>query len=150
MLEIKPLPNGHREVVATEGVVCRRGCQPSPDIHRMGMLPSDTIDDFEEVLEVPAFTKAQYDEKVAQLVRQKYSESEEFAIQRKYINTLGGVGSVEVAAHIGEVAGVEGVTHLDGVSAAIAEYVEYNDYVEKCKEDAKNPELYKAPDGMSY
>lgn len=58
-------------------------------IHRKGsdnyvksiiMLSSDTIEDYEEVPEKPAYTKAEYDAKVAELVREKYSESEEFAI----------------------------------------------------------------------
>lgn len=102
-------------------------------IHRLGtetyfkrgmVLPNDEVEDFEEVDELPKFTKSEYDAKVAELVRSKYSDSEEFAIQRKYLNSLSG----------------------DKNSDAVKEYEEYNTFVEQCKEDAKNPELYKTPE----
>lgn len=84
------------------------------------LLPSLTIDDYEEVDRIPAFTKAEYDKKVAELVREKYSADEEFAIQRKMINSM---------------------TEAD--AAAVAEYDAYNAFVNECKEKAKNEELYK-------
>lgn len=80
---------------------------------------------------IPAFTKAQYDAKVAELVRERYSESEEFAIQRKYLNFLA-KGKPE------------GPDEFAEVFPALSEYIAYNDYVEQCKEDAKNPDLYKS------
>lgn len=101
-------------------------------IHRLGTesyfkrstaLPSDTVEDFEEVDELPKFTKAEYDAKVAELVRQRYSESEEFAIQRKYLNSLSGTKNAD----------------------AVSEYKAYNDYVDECKIRAKNPDLYNTP-----
>lgn len=98
-------------------------------VHRLGSdayfsrattLPADTAEDFEEVDELPAFTKTEYDAKVAELVRERYSDSEEFAIQRKYLNALGG----------------------NEDSVAVAEFETYNAFVEDCKVKAKDPALY--------
>jgi len=98
-------------------------------VHRLGTdsyfrrsttLPTDTVDDFEEVDELPAYTKAEYDAKVAELVRRKYSESEEFAIQRKMLNTL--LSPMTLSE--------------DAAENAVSEYAEYNEYVERCKADA--------------
>ena len=66
-------------------------------------------------------------------IRERHSESKEFAIQRKYMNVLA-KGPVEEAAAFAE------------DNPVVAEYLEYNRYVEQCKEDAKNPDLYKAPE----
>lgn len=96
------------------------------------MLPSQTLEDFEEVDEIPPFTKSEYDAKVAELVREKYTESEEFAVQRKMMNLL---MPTAMSNHSEEQA-----------NSIMAEYNEYNSFVEKCKEKAKNPELYKTED----
>lgn len=98
-------------------------------IHKIGtdtyaksviMLPDETEDMYEEVAEIPPYTKAEYDAKVNDLVRQRYSESEEFAIQRKMLNTL-----------MSPMAMSE-----EGAESAVTEYAEYNAYVEQCKADA--------------
>lgn len=98
-------------------------------IHKLGtdnyakaiiMLPSETIDMYEEVAEIPPYTKAEYDAKVNELVRQKYSESEEFAIQRKMLNTL--ISPMTLSE--------------DAAESAMDEYGAYNEYVDKCKSDA--------------
>lgn len=98
-------------------------------VHRIGsevyfsrstVLKSDTIADFEEVDSIPKYTKSEYDAKVAELVREKYSESEEFALQRKMLNTL-----------------ISPMTLSDEVVETISkEYAAYNEYVEQCKADA--------------
>lgn len=102
-------------------------------IHRVGsdiyfrkgmILPSQSIDDYEEVDEIPPFTKAQYDGMVAKLVRERYTESEEFAIQRKAINATFSPSAISE----------------DNV--VMSEYREYNEFVEECKQKAKNPKLY--------
>lgn len=107
-------------------------------IHRLGtetyfkrsmVLPDDTMEDFEEVDELPKFTKAEYDQKVSELIRERYTDSEEFAIQRKMINATNA-----------------DVPYSDiETSKAIAEYETYNLYVEECKVRAKNPDLYNTP-----
>lgn len=121
MLKINKLKGSLREVEATEGYVTRKGEAPG-EIHRMMMCPSDTLDNFEEVLELPPYTKAQYDAKVGELVRERYTENDEFAVQRKYLNSIGGGSKDE---------------------RAITEYVAYNAFVEECKAKAKDSELYK-------
>lgn len=98
-------------------------------IHKIGtetyaksviMLPSETIDMYEEVAEKPAYTKDQYDAKVAELVREKYTESEEFALQRKAINSAFSPSVVSADSNV-----------------ALNEYQQYNAYVEDCKLRAK-------------
>lgn len=114
------------QLAATNGYVHKIGT----DIYvpSIVMLPSDTIEMYEEVAEKPAYTKEQYDAKVAELVRQRYTESEEFAIQRKAIN----------AAFSPSAASAD--------SAAMEEYQAYNAFVDECKLRAKNPERYNVAD----
>lgn len=113
MIQIK-----NHEVTSTEGkMVHRKGTDTY--FKRGTVLPADTVADFEEVDTVPPYTKAEYDAKVAELVRERYSDSEEFAMQRKYLNSL---------------------TAPDEQSAA--EYAAYNAYVEECKVRAKAADLY--------
>lgn len=91
------------------------------------LLSSLTIDNYEEVESIPPYTKAEYDKKVAELVREKYSADEEFALQRKMMNTM------------------LSPTTYSGVSTStiVGEYNDYNNFVEECKKKAKNEELYK-------
>lgn len=108
------------QVYSTDGKFIRR--HGSETYFKRSMaLPTDREADFEEVDEVPTFTKAEYDAKVSELVRERYSDNEEFAIQRKYLNTINGNPDAE----------------------AVEEYNAYNAYVEDCKVRAKDPELYK-------
>ncbi len=104
-------------------------------VHRLGtesyfirgtVLTDDTVEMFEEVDVVPAYTKAQYDAKVAELVRSRYSASEEFALQRKAINAA--IMPATLTADVAE--------------RVMDEYAAYNVYVEQCKEEAKATELY--------
>ena len=96
-------------------------------VHRLGtdtyfkrstLLPEDTIDNFEEVESIPLYTKAEYDNKVAELVRKLYTADEEFALQRKMMNTI--ISSATLSDEI-----IESVTN---------EYTEYNTYINQCKE----------------
>lgn len=119
---------GSRKMLtATEGLIHRIGSETY--VKSIVVDAADDLSQFEEVDEAPAFTKYQYDEKVAELVRQKYSESEEFAIQRKAINAAFSPSTIS------------------DDSSVMTEYAEYNSYVEECKVEAKNPELYKEWDG---
>ena len=125
MLEINTLPNGKREIVATEGVVCRKGHNPSPDNHRMQMLPTDTIENFEEYTELPPYTKDEYDSKVAELIRQKYSSDEENAIKSKAIAAL-----------------LPDTLSDEEREKNLEQFAAFNAYREECKVLAKNPDLY--------
>lgn len=107
-------------LTADPGMALHR--EDSDQYHGEITVPAADVPLYTEVscADIPAFTKADYERKVAELVRERYNESEEFAIQRKFINTLGGEPS-------------------DG---AVEEYNAYNDYVEQCKVRAKDPALY--------
>ena len=94
----------------------------TPNGGRATILKTD-IDQWEEAVK-PPYTKAEYDAKVAELVRERYTADEEFALQRKAIN----------AAFSPSVA--------DDSQKAMSEYAEYNTYIESCKAKAKDPELY--------
>lgn len=101
-------------------------------IHRVGTetyfrkaLVPDSADNYEEVDEIPPYTKAEYDAKVAELVRERYTESEEFALQRKAINAAFSPSTLSADN-----------------SSALEEYAAYNSYVEECKQRAKDTMLY--------
>lgn len=83
-----------------------------------GIMSADKVKDLVEIpaSEVPLFSRAEHEEKVAELIRKRYSQNEELAIQRK----------AAAASLAGE---------SDG--AAIEEFNEYNAFVEQCKVDAK-------------
>ena len=107
-------------LVATEGLVLHR--IGSDDYSRMATVKPEDIDLYEEVAlaDVPPYTKAEYDAKVAEMVRRRYSASEEFAIQRKVINSL--LSPMTLSA--------------DTAEKTMAEYADYNNYVQQCKADA--------------
>lgn len=68
-----------------------RPADPDNWIHRIGSdtyvkriaVKAETIPNYEEITRKPAYTKAEYDARVNDLIRQRYSESEEFAILRQ-------------------------------------------------------------------
>lgn len=79
------------------------------------------------VSDIPPFTKDEYDKKVAELVREKYTADEEFALQRKMLNAVMSPDTISA----------------DGsANKALEEYQAYNVYVQECKQKAKDPELY--------
>ena len=130
-MNIRNITPTSREISAGSGYIHKIG---TDTYFKTGtMHPTDSIDDFEEVDEIPPYTKAEYEAKVAEMVRERYSASEEFALQRKAINAVSSPA----------------VTDADG--PAMAEYEAYNAYVEQCKQQAKDPELYRKTDepGMS-
>lgn len=93
------------------------------------VLPTDTEDNFEEVDELPKFTKAEYDAKVAELIRQKYSQDEENAIKSKVLASM-----------------LPNTLSEETNEKHMMQFAEFNAYREECKEMAKNPELYKVPE----
>lgn len=95
------------------------------------LMPGETLDLYEEVATKPPYTKAQYDDKVAELVRQRYSESEEFALQRKAINAAFAPATLDAEGN--------------NYAAALDEFATYNTYVEDCKQRALDPALYAIP-----
>lgn len=113
------------EIYSTDGYIHR--IDEEDYAKRCILLPSLTIADYEEVAEIPPYTKSQYDSKVAEFVRERYTESEEFAIQRKMMNTI--LSPATISA--------------DSKGSPLSEYQAYNAYVEECKARAKDAELYK-------
>lgn len=99
-----------REIIATEGYVIRKGETPSK-IRQRGILPTESIEDYEEILELPKYTEAEYKAKVQELIAERYSISDEIAL----INNLKGTKN-----------------------EYLVEYDEYMQYRNECKEKAKN------------
>ncbi|MBD5367264.1 MAG: hypothetical protein HDR82_09775 [Bacteroides sp.] len=99
-----------------------------PDITeiRQATIKKSDLEYWEELplSSLSPYTKAEYDAKVAELVRRRYSADEEFAIQRKAINAAFSPSTVS------------------DTSTALTEYQAYNTYVDDCKQQAKDPSLY--------
>ena len=112
------------QLTATQGYLHKIGTDTY--VKSLVIAKGDSAALYEEVDELPPYTKAEYDAKVAEMVRQRYSDSEEFAIQRKVINSL--LSPMTLSA--------------DSAEKVMTEYADYNNYVQQCKADAKNPELY--------
>lgn len=125
------LSDGFVSLRAEEGYKLRKVnyTDPHSDIQQT-TIPVEEAVLWEEVAveDMPPYTKAQYDEKVAQLVRARYSESEEFAIQRKMLNVM-----LNPEPMLLDADGTEATTTSD---KAVEEYNAYNAYVEQCKLNA--------------
>ena len=137
MIKSVTLSKGIVKLTATDGLIHKIGteiCKPS-----LVMLPSDTIDMYEEVAEAPAYTKEEYKAKVVELIRERYDANKEFEIQREMICAM-----VPEAAVLGE----DGAGRAPAVdpAEAFAAFRTYNAYVEECRARAKAPETYNTTD----
>lgn len=122
----KTINNNLIMLTASEGCVLRRkGGDPHSEIRNATVTIAD-LDNWEDVpvADIPPYTKAEYDAKVAELVRSRYSESEEFALQRKMLNAM-----LPQPATLSD----DSDTEPFNAEKAMAEYTEYNTYVEQCK-----------------
>ena len=72
-----------REIIATDGWLHRKGSAEYPRVRRCTLLPSQSPDDFEEIPELPLYTEAEYAKRVEQLIRTRYTLSQELAVQRQ-------------------------------------------------------------------
>lgn len=81
----------------------------------------DSPDLYEEVSEIPKYTREEYEQKVAELVKDRYSIEEEMGIQRKMITSLTSPTTLSD----------------DLVESYSEEFIQYNSYVEECKIRAK-------------
>lgn len=110
----------------SEHILHRIGSEDYAEIRKIITLnPSE----WEEVAvaDIPPYTKSEYDNKVAELVREKYSTDEEFALQRKMLNAVMSPDTISA----------------DGsATKALEEYQAYNTYVQECKQRAKDASLY--------
>lgn len=124
----KELSSGLVKLFASKGCVLRqKGSDPHSEIGQTTVKAAD-LADWEEVPveDTPPYTKAEYDAKVSEMVRVRYSADEEFAIQRKVINSI--LSPMTLSAESAEV--------------IMTEYATYNNYVEDCKVRAKDPAIY--------
>ena len=69
------------KLTATEGYLHLNGT--STYCRSTVMLPSQTLDDYEEVAELPAPVDTDYPNRVERLLRERYTLSEELAVQRQ-------------------------------------------------------------------
>lgn len=115
----------NRQIFSTEGKF----------IHRLGTetyfkrsiaLPSDTVENFEEVAKLPLYTKEQYDAKVTELIRERYTQDEENAIKSKVLASM-----------------LPNTLSEETNEKHMEQFAEFNAYREECKIKAKNPDLYK-------
>ena len=124
--------SGLWELTAAEGCKLVAVAEPDAAIGSFLRCNQDSIPLYMErpKAEISGISKAQRDEMTARLVRERYTDSEEFAIQRKMLNAL-----------------MQPMTLCDEDSAdnAAEEYAAYNAYVEECKARAKDPALYATP-----
>lgn len=98
-------------------------------IIRHTFVKADDVDNYEEIAvsDIPPFAKEEYDKKVAELVREKYTTDEEFALQRKMLNAVMSPDTISA----------------DGsANKALEEYQAYNVFVQECKQRAKDASLY--------
>lgn len=124
---IKQKSNNLVEISAEgENILHRIGSENYPEIRRI-ITPNPAEWEEIAVTDIPLYTKAEYDAKVAELVREKYTADEEFALQRKMLNAVMSPDTISA----------------DGTaSEALEEYQAYNIYVQECKQRAKDPKLY--------
>lgn len=107
-------------------ILHRKGSDDYTEIRHVTVKDPDTWEEI-AVTDIPLYTKAEYDAKVAELVREKYTADEEFALQRKMLNAIMSPDTI----------GADG-----SASKALEEYQAYNTYVQECKARAKDASLY--------
>ncbi|MBO5053882.1 MAG: hypothetical protein J6C44_06590 [Muribaculaceae bacterium] len=101
----------NNQVYSTEGKMVHR---IGEDIyfHRATVLTGETAEVFEEIEEAPRMTRHEYESKVAELIRRRYSTTAETALINNYLDP----------------------NHTE---AQVSEYMEYQAYRRDCKAKAK-------------
>lgn len=111
------------QVYSTDGKLIHR-LGDETYFHRATVLNSDTADNFEEIEEAPRMTRREYETRVVELIRKRYTADEERALSRKML---------AVMLHPQE---VDNDSDRD-TAVILAEFDEYDKYVEECKQQAK-------------
>lgn len=137
-METKQLSGGKVEIWADADHVIRKKGDNNPTQIRRRRVNADELSQWEEVAiaDMRPYSDEQYNEKVAELVAQRYPMSEENAITRKLLNKL---------LHP-ETATLDETGSDMELPKEVAQFEAYNAYVEDCKARAKDPELYVAPE----
>lgn len=124
---IQKKSNNMVEITAEgENILHRIGSENYPEIRRI-ITPNPSEWEEIAVTDIPLYTKAEYDAKVAELVREKYTADEEFALHRKMINAVMSPDTISAD---------------DSANKTLEEYQAYNVYVQECKQKAKDTLLY--------
>lgn len=109
-MELSQFTNGIAKLTATSGFIHKIGTDTY--VKSLIMLPSDTLDMYEEVDEKPKYTEEEYKRKVSELIHEKYDADSETSL----INNMLEVNPTE--------------EHK-------AEYEEYQAYRAECKRKAR-------------
>lgn len=137
-METKQLLNGRVEIwTDAEHVIRRKGDTAPTEIRRL-TVKAENLGQWEEVAiaDMRPYSDEQYNDKVAELVAERYPMAEENAITRKLLNKL---------LHPDVATLDESGTDTE-LPKEVAQFEAYNAYVEDCKLRAKDPELYVAPE----
>lgn len=137
-METKQLSNGRVEISTDADHVIRRKGDTAPTEIRRLTIEAENLGQWEEVAiaDMRPYSDEQYNDKVAELVAERYPMAEENAITRKLLNKL---------LHPESATLDESGTDKE-LPKEVAQFEVYNAYVEDCKARAKDPALYVAPE----
>lgn len=86
MLKIKKIGQSAREIASdTLGMLVRRKGDNEQPFAKGMMLPSDTVDNYEELTadQIPAYTEAEYEDLVGRKIAERYSINAQIALLRQ-------------------------------------------------------------------
>ena len=134
-MKTKQLSNGKVEIWTDADHIIRKIGDNNPTQIRRRRIDAADIDEWEEVAvaDMRPYSDEQYNDKVAELVAERYPMAEENAITRKLLNKLLHSESATLDDE-------------NAIAKEVAQFEAYNAYVEDCKRRAKDPELYAAPE----
>lgn len=137
IMETKQLSNGRVEISTDADHIIRKKGDTAPTEIRRLTVKAEKLGQWEEVAiaDMRPYSDEQYNDKVAELVAERYPMAEENAITRKLLNKL---------LHP-EAATLDGQGTDTELPKEVAQFEAYNAYVEDCKLRAKDPELYVEP-----
>ena len=114
------------EISATNGYLHKIGSDNYEECKKRILLPSESPSDYEEITELPKYTREEYEKKVSELIRERYTSDEESAIVRKAVNLMFNPSLAD-----------EAPKNEDGLPFAVDEFNAYNTFAEECKVRAK-------------
>lgn len=71
------------EISATNGYLHKKGRETYEECKKRILLPTESESDYEEIAELPKYTREEYEKKVSELIRERYSVDAELAILRQ-------------------------------------------------------------------
>ena len=114
------------EISATNGYLHKKGSETYEECKKRILLPTESESDYEEIAELPKYTREEYEKKVSELIRERYTSDEESAIVRKVVNLMLNPSLAD-----------EAPKNEDGLPFAVDEFNAYNTFAEDCKVRAK-------------